>query len=101
VIQKDKLKLKPAGGRNRRRLGDDLRSLPCGREAGRQEFRLSLLLDDADAAGPEGDQPAVVAERGDPDPGGLGGLEDRLAPFDLNLHIINLQFDHLTGHMTQ
>jgi hypothetical protein len=98
MVQKNKLKLKPAGGRNRRRPGDDLRSRPGGGEASRQEFRIPLLLDDADATGPEGDQPAVVAERGDPDPRGLGCVENGLTPFDLNLDIINLQFDRLTGH---
>ncbi len=59
---------------------------------------LPLLLDHAEAAGAKGDEPSVVAEGRDPDPGSLGCLKDHLPPFNLDLDAINLQFDGLTLH---
>ena len=87
------MELKPSRFGDLRGLGDDLHSVFRRSETGRQEFGFSLLLDDAEAASAEGDEPSIMAESGDSNTDRLGGLKDRLPLLNLYRNAINLQFD--------
>jgi hypothetical protein len=81
-------------------LGDDFRAFLRRTETGRQEFWFSSLLDNAETACAERNEPAIMTESGNPNTDRLGGLEDRLSFFDLYNYVIDLQFD-LVCHVTQ
>jgi hypothetical protein len=79
-------------------LGQDFHPVSRRGETGRHEFRFSFLLDDTETASAKGNEPSVVAERGNADADQLSGLENRLAFLNLNLDFINLQLNHLVLH---
>jgi hypothetical protein len=91
MVEQNELELQPSRFRNLWRLSRDLHPVSCGGETGRQKLRLSFLLNDTETAGAEGNEPSVVAERGDSDPRRLSGLEDCLSPLDHYLGAIDIQ----------
>ncbi len=93
MVEKDELELKLSRLGDFRGAGDNFHALFYRSETGRQEFGFSFLLDDADATSTEGNKPSVMAESRNPDPGRLGGLEDRLPLLNLYRNVIDLQFD--------
>jgi hypothetical protein len=98
MVQQDELELEPSGLSNFGGLGDNLHPSSRRREAGREEFRFSFLLDDTETAGPKGDQPSVVAEGGDANPCCLGRIENRFSRLDLDLHPVDLKSYGLISH---
>ena len=76
-------------------------SLLCGSKAGRQKLRFSLLLNDAKTAGTEWNEPSIVTEGRDSNPGLLGGLENRLTLVDRYLSPIDRQFDLICHNFGQ
>jgi hypothetical protein len=91
VIEKYQLQLEPSRFEDLRGAGEDLHPFFCRGETRRKEFGFSFLLDDAKTAGPEGNEPPIMTEGRDLDPGGLSGFEDGLSPLDHYLGTINLQ----------
>jgi hypothetical protein len=79
-------------------MSDDLHAFFRRSEARRQEFGFSFLLDNADTTSAEGDEPAIMAERGNSNPDRLGSFKDRAPLFDLYSDVIDLQFDGLICH---
>jgi hypothetical protein len=90
MIEENEVKLSPSRFKNLWRLRYDLHSVSCRGETGGQELRFPSLLDNTEATSAEGDEPSVVAERGDADASGLSRLENRLSFINLNLNFINL-----------
>jgi hypothetical protein len=93
VVEEDELELESSRFNDLRGVGDDLHPFFRRSEAGGQEFGLPFLLDDTEPAGPEGNEPPVITEVRDPDPGGLSGLKN--GPSFLNRHLcpVNREFD--------
>ncbi len=96
MVEQNELKLNSSGLENLGRLRQDLHPIFRGGEAGGQQLGSPLLLNDAEPAGPEGDQPPVMTERRDANAAGSGSLEDRFALFDLDVNSIDSQFYHVT-----
>jgi hypothetical protein len=98
MVEQDELELDFPGFYDFWRMGEDLHPVLSGGETGRQKFGLPFLLNHAEAAGTERNEPSVVTERGDPDRGRLGRLKNRPAPLDLHFDTVNCQFDGLVRH---
>jgi hypothetical protein len=95
VVEEDQLELKPSRFDDLRRVGDDLHSLFCRSETGGKEFRFPFLLDDAETAGPEGNEPWIVTEGGDSYASGLSRLEDRPASLNHYLCPVDGKLDYV------
>jgi hypothetical protein len=95
VIEKNQLKLEPSRFEDLRGAGEDLHPFFCRGETGGKEFGFSFLLDDAKTAGPEGNEPPIMTEGRDLDPGGLSGLKDRPPPLNLYLCAVDLKLDYV------
>jgi len=93
MVEEDELKLEFPGRDDVGRMGDDIHSGSRRSETGWQEFGLPFLLNHTETARAERDEPPIVAEGGDPDPGNMGSLQDGFPPRYLNLDAIDLQFD--------
>jgi hypothetical protein len=91
VIEKNQLQLKLSRFDDLRGAGKDLHPFFRRGETGRNEFRLSFLLDDAKPAGPERNESPVMTQRRDLNPCRLSGFENRPSPLDHYLGAINLQ----------
>jgi hypothetical protein len=98
MVEEDELELKLSRFGDFRGMGDDLHAIFCRSEAGRQEFGFSLLLNNADATGAEGNEPSIMAESGNSDPGRLGSFENRRPLRNFYSNVIDLQFDGLIRH---
>jgi hypothetical protein len=98
VVEEDELELESSRFNDLRGVGEDLHPFFRRGEAGGQEFGLPFLLNDAEAAGPEGNEPPIVTEVRDPDPSGLSGFENGPSFLNHYLGAINLQFNRLICH---
>ena len=79
-------------------MGDDFHAFFRRSETGRQEFWFSLLLDNAETASAEGNEPSIMAESGNSNPDGLGSLENGRPLFDAYFNSIDFQFNGLIRH---
>jgi hypothetical protein len=77
VIEKYQLQLEPSRFEDLRGAGEDLHPFFGRGETGGKEFGFSFLLDDAKTAGPEGNEPPIMAEGRDSNPGRFGRLKNR------------------------
>jgi hypothetical protein len=98
MIEEDELKLKSSRFGDFRGVGDDLHAVSGRSETGREEFGFSFLLDNADATGAEGDEPAIVAERGDANADRSGSFEKRRPFRNFYSNVIYLQ-SYLASHV--
>jgi len=95
VIEKNQLQLEPSRFEDLRGAGEDLHPFFRRGETGRKEFGFSFLLDDAKTAGPKGNEPPIMTEGRDSNPGSLSGLKDRPAPLNFYLCAIDLKLDYV------
>jgi len=89
VIEKNQLQLVPSRFEDLRGAGEDLHPFFRRGETGGKEFGLSFLLDDAKTAGPKGNEPPIMTEGRDSNPGGLSGFENRPPFVNRHLHLID------------
>jgi hypothetical protein len=95
VVEKNQLKLKPSRFDDLRGVRNDLHPFFHRGETGGKEFGFSFLLDHAKTAGPKGNEPPIMTEGRDSNPGGLSGFEYRRPPLNLYLCAVNCQFNGL------